>query len=184
MRLLSLLLILCLAPLAVSAEPQFRGFTPAKKILGISAIPFSDPYGRQVTINHWQGKWLLLNLWATWCAPCVAELPTLEQFATTQAFPNLAVAAVSLDVNKTSGEIGAFLKQRKIGPFAAYQDSTHAMETALRSIGLPMTYLVDPAGKIVATYRGSANWMDPAVIQDLNRWINAGTTSNTSPINP
>ena len=184
MRLLSLLLILCLSTLPAHAEQKYRGFTASQKTLGISAIPFSDPYGRQVTIGSWQGKWLMLNLWATWCAPCVAELPTLERFAYAKHFPNLAVAAVSLDVDKTGEEINAFLAQRNIGPFAAYRDTTHAMETALRSIGLPMTYLIDPMGKIVATYRGSANWADPAVVQDLNRWINVGTTSNTSPIKP
>lgn len=186
MRLLSLLLISLIAasPALAEVKMKYRGFAAVESPIGVAAIPFADPNGNQVTIGAWQGKWLLLNVWATWCAPCVAELPNLQKLALTHNMPQLSVAAVNVDRGKTNGEINAFLAEKKIGGFAGYMDNTRALQTALRSKGIPMSYLIDPNGRIVATYRGAANWVDPMVYVDLKRWIKAGTTSNTSPTYP
>lgn len=179
MRLFSLLLVLCLSlSTAFAAQSGFRGFTALPKPLGVSAIPFSDPGGNTVTIGAWQGQWLLLNVWATWCAPCVAELPTLQGLGLSN--PRLQVIAVSFDTGKTTNDINAFLAKRNIGPFAGYMDSTRALQTALRSSGIPMSYLINPQGQIVARYRGAANWADPLVAQDVNRWMSAGAASSAS----
>ena len=92
--------------------------------------------------------------------------------------------AVSFDAGKTQAQIKDYLIQRKIGEFAAYMDVNHGVEQALKAQGLPVTYLINPTGQVIANYRGGANWSDPKVLQALSFFVNSGTTSNKSATRP
>ena len=118
---------------------------------------FLDPDGESVTLADFEGEPLLVNLWATWCAPCVKELPTLDALEAAQQ-GKLAVIAVSQDMGP-QGSVNAFLDTKKIGRLAAYHDPDMALSSALGVQVLPTSILYDAAGKEVWRYTGDLDWM-------------------------
>ena len=117
---------------------------------------FNDPAGKQTSIADFKGKPVLVNLWATWCAPCVKELPTLEALEARQD-GKLAVIAVSQDMTD-KGSVDTFLAGKKLGRFAAYHDADMALSSDLGVQILPTTILFDAAGKEVWRYTGDLDW--------------------------
>ena len=105
---------------------------------------------------------VLVNLWASWCAPCVKELPTLDQLARSHRDDGqLGVIVVSQDSGPHSS-VGAFLEKLKIGDLGAYQDSKMALSGALGpDTVLPTSILYDAKGKEVWRYVGDLDWTSP-----------------------
>ncbi len=101
---------------------------------------------------------MLVNLWASWCGPCIKELPTLEALEVDQARNGaLAVVAVSQD-SESQSTVAAFLKDKKIGSFAAYHDPEMALTDMLGVQVMPTTILYDSAGKEVWRFTGDMDW--------------------------
>ncbi len=125
------------------------------------AVHFSDPGGTQVQLSAFKGRFVLLNLWATWCAPCVAELPALAELA--KQAPGLKVLAINTD--RGGVDAAAFLKSHKAGSLPVYRDSDIMMLRSFGAYGLPMTVLIDPEGKIIARAEGPADWNDPEAVK-------------------
>ena len=117
---------------------------------------FKDPAGKDISIADFKGRPVLLNLWATWCAPCVKELPTIAALEAEQK-GKLAVIAVSQDMGSKSS-VDAFLAKRKLGRFAAYHDPDMALSLDLGAQVLPTTILFDAAGKEVWRFTGDMDW--------------------------
>ena len=105
------------------------------------------------------GKPLLVNLWASWCAPCVKERPTLDKLS--QA-PNVGVqvAAISQDMGPHAS-VEAFLASHKITNLEAYQDKAMALSGALNAEVLPTSVLFDSKGREVWRYVGDLDWTSP-----------------------
>jgi thiol-disulfide isomerase/thioredoxin len=122
------------------------------------ATAFSGPDGRPVKIADFKGKPLLVNLWATWCAPCVKELPTLDKLAAGGA---VKVVAVSQDSGPHPSVV-AFLKSHQIGTLEPYQDSKMGLSGALGpDTVLPTSILFDANGREVWRYVGDLDWTSP-----------------------
>jgi thiol-disulfide isomerase/thioredoxin len=120
---------------------------------------FTDAAGKTHTLAEFKGKAVVLNLWATWCAPCVEEMPTLAKLeAATQGQP-LAVVPVSLDVTDDVANAEAFIAKRPPLPF--YSDPKSSLAFALKSETLPTTVLIDAQGNIRARVSGGADWSGP-----------------------
>lgn len=119
---------------------------------------FTDPDGKPVTLGAFKGKPVLVNLWATWCAPCVKELPTLDRLA---ASARVEVLAVSQDSGPHASVV-AFLKEHQIGKLAPYQDPKMALSGALGpDTVLPTSILIGADGKEVWRYVGDLDWTSP-----------------------
>jgi thiol-disulfide isomerase/thioredoxin len=122
------------------------------------AVLFDDPKGKPVKLADFAGKPLLVNLWASWCAPCVKELPTLDQLARTGS---VQVLAVSQD-SGTRASVVAFLHDRRIAALEPYQDSKMGLSGALGpDTVLPTSILFDADGKEVWRYVGDFDWTSP-----------------------
>ena len=122
------------------------------------AVKFNDPDGGEFDLGKFRGTPVLVNLWASWCAPCIRELPTLQQLEQAQAKDGkLGVIAVSQDM-APQGSVEAFLGERDIGRFAAYHDSEMGLSSALGIQILPTTILYDAQGKEVWRYVGDLDW--------------------------
>jgi len=126
-------------------------------------VDFKDGDGEQTSLAAFKGKPLLVNLWATWCAPCIKELPTLEKLSTTAGAPH--VIALSQDMQPQS-TVAAFLDEKKIG-LESYQDSEMAMSSALGVQTLPTTILYGSDGKEIWRYTGEMDWTSPAAARML-----------------
>lgn len=120
------------------------------------AVQFNSPERTPVTLAKFRGKPLLLNLWATWCGPCVVEMPTLDKLAA--AKPDLQVVAVSQDTEGQEDKVAAFFRDRKLERLDAYQDPNLALMEKLEAAVLPTTILYDSSGKEVWRMVGAMDW--------------------------
>ena len=121
--------------------------------------PFADADGQDVTLADFEGKPLLLNIWATWCAPCKAEMPTLDALAKLEK-DRMAVIAVSQDLEGRAPVL-AFFKKTKVKNLVPYTDADNAILAAFNNaIALPTTILYDSAGKEVWRIAGGVEWDD------------------------
>lgn len=118
------------------------------------AVTFRDPDGEEVSLADFRGQPLLVNLWATWCAPCIKELPTLAALADRPGAPE--VLALSQDMGDQA-KVAAFLAERKL-PLEPFQDAQMAMGSALDANILPTTVLYDSDGKETWRYTGDLDW--------------------------
>ena len=112
-----------------------------------------------------EGKPTLINLWASWCAPCIKELPTLDQLARTNG-GRFNVVAISQDM-APHASVEAFLKAHQITTLKGYQDPKMALSGALDAEVLPTSILFDATGKEVWRYVGDQDWTSPAAAKLL-----------------
>ena len=132
-------------------------------------IQFEDPDGEPASLADFRGKPLLVNLWATWCAPCIAEMPTLDALAARDA--DLQVLALSQDLEGRK-KVDAFFDQRKFSKLEPYLDSELSMMSALKVQTLPTTILYDAQGREVWRMTGVEDWTGPrakALIDEARR---------------
>ena len=123
----------------------------------IAAFTFADGTGAPLDLSHWKGKVVLLNLWATWCAPCRKEMPELAQLQKLLGSADFEVVAISEDL-KGAEASAVFLKDSGAENLALYVDPKMAALNALQSIGLPTTLLIGRDGKEIGRLLGPADW--------------------------
>jgi thiol-disulfide isomerase/thioredoxin len=122
---------------------------------------FHDPDGGDISLADFDGVPVLVNLWASWCAPCLKELPTLEKLEQSHAVDGqLGIIAVSQD-KAPKASVDAFLAGKKIGRFAAFHDPEMALSGAFGVEVLPTTLLYDSQGREVWRYVGDLDWTGP-----------------------
>lgn len=124
----------------------------------LAAVPFLSPDGEEVSWNQLKGHYLLVNFWATWCAPCVVELPSLSDLQKKLKDLNVKVIAVSLDHQKSHAAIQDFLYQRNLPAHFGYHDHQQHIMQNLNLRGIPSTYLLSPNGSVMYIFEGDADW--------------------------
>ena len=147
------------APQAPSAEGQeAKGLDRSHQGEIAPTVKFKNPDGGDFNLGKFKGTPVLVNLWASWCAPCIKELPTLQTLEQAQANEGkLAVIAVSQDM-APQGSVDAFLGERDIGRFAAFHDEQMMLTDALKIQIMPTTILYDAEGREVWRYVGDLDW--------------------------
>jgi len=125
-------------------------------------VTFNDPDGGEINLASFHGTPVLVNLWASWCAPCVKELPTLDKVAQAHRIDGeLGVVAVSQD-NGPRTSVEAFLKKLNVKDLGAYQDPDMGLSGSLGpDTVLPTTILYDAQGREVWRYVGDLDWTSP-----------------------
>ncbi|SVE01692.1 uncharacterized protein METZ01_LOCUS454546, partial [marine metagenome] len=108
----------------------------------IPAIRFIDKKDNSVELANFKGRMVLLNLWATWCAPCIQELPALDRLQQAMASTNFVVVALSLDRGGLA-EVGPFWSRAGLRHLAIYMDPSMTAGQTLGVRGLPTTFLID-----------------------------------------
>jgi thiol-disulfide isomerase/thioredoxin len=128
--------------------------------------PFTTADGASRRIADYAGKVLVVNLWATWCAPCVAELPSLAALARRLEPQGVLVLPVSSDRGGAK-VVEGFYAAHAISGLPVLIDKDAALMHALGVRGLPTTYLVDGAGRIVGQEQGGMDWNTAAAVDAL-----------------
>lgn len=141
---------------AVAAEEGVpkAGVDRSKKGSAAPSADFSDANGKTVSIAAFNGRPVLLNLWASWCAPCVKELPTLDALGRSG---KVQVVAVSQDSGPQTS-VKAFLAKLKVPGLGAYHDPSMSLSGALNAQVLPTSVLYDADGREVWRYTGDLDW--------------------------
>jgi thiol-disulfide isomerase/thioredoxin len=136
-------------------------FALSKDMPTVPQVAFSDAAGNRQALSAFKGHYVLLNLWAPWCAPCVKELPALA--ALKAAAPNLTVVAV--DVGRGSAaDAKSFLSEHGIKGLDTYVDTDLALLRAFGAFGLPLTVLIGPDGREIGRASGPVAWDSPDAI--------------------
>ena len=148
---------------------------PFARAAGAKAMPdlaFEDASGRRHTLADFQGKFVLLNLWATWCAPCREEMPALDRLQAQMASERFQVVALSVD-QQGLAIARKFYAENGIKALPLYIDRTAKAAFTLDADGLPATLLVDPQGREVGRHLGAVKWDSPEVMEHLRRRVNS-----------
>ena len=120
-------------------------------------LGFKNSTGADIKLSKWQGRVILLNLWATWCAPCRKEMPTLNDVQKQLGSKDFEVVALSVD-RKGLEASAAFLKDTGADSLGLYVDETAKSLDDLQAFGLPVTILIDRKGREIGRLLGPAEW--------------------------
>ena len=157
---------------AAPADQGIKGVHRDAKGKPAPAVDFNDPDGKAVRLADFKGKPLLVNLWASWCAPCVKELPTLDQLAREN---KVQVLAVSQD-DGPHASVVAFLQAHRVATLEPYQYAKMALSGALGpDTVLPTSILFDANGKEVWRYVGDLDWTSPEAAKLLAEAVPASS---------
>lgn len=124
----------------------------------LAAATFYDADGKPATLADFKGKPLLVNLWATWCPPCVGELPSLDKLQAKLRSRGLKVIAISMDRGDDMKPVTAFLRKQRIEHLNVYWDKDHQVMENWHAEDLPVSYLISRDGKVMKKYEGPYIW--------------------------
>lgn len=157
------------------APPRTGGmeqFTLNEPALPAPEIRFLDEAGKEMALADFKGRVLLVNFWATWCAPCVQELPSLDRLQAELGGKDFTVLAINED-RQGAAAATPFLKKHGIKSLAVHADRRMALARALGVRGMPSTFLVDRTGKVVGSLIGEAAWDSAAAKTLIQHYIAA-----------
>jgi thiol-disulfide isomerase/thioredoxin len=161
-RLSAFVAIAFIGATAGAAEPpKFAGissdFSPIDPPEQIAAPTFQDKLGRPVSLDSFKGKVVVLNFWATWCPPCVAEMPALDRLQSEMGGKDFTVVAVSTD-RQGIKKSAPFYRRAGIKNLGLYNDTRGSLLDAFHGKSLPVTVLLDREGRMVGRIEGAARW--------------------------
>jgi thiol-disulfide isomerase/thioredoxin len=136
-------------------------------------LAFTAADGTQHHLSEWRGKVVLLNLWATWCAPCKAEMPALDRLQAKLGSDAFTVLAISLD-RTGPDKPAAFFAGNGITHLTLYMDRAGGAAASLGASGLPLSAVLDRHGNEVARLTGPAEWDSAAMAAQIEQLIKAG----------
>ena len=123
----------------------------------VSSKTFTDPAGGEFTLADFQGKHVLVNFWATWCAPCRKEMPMLSEIQTDFGGDDFEVVTIATGRNLPPA-IDRFFAEIGVENLPKYLDPRSALARDMAVLGLPITLILNPNGQEIARMRGDAEW--------------------------
>lgn len=171
---------LTIAQQPVSAADAPQSFAVNETPAAVPDIRFEDGGGKPRTLADFRGKVVLLNIWATWCPPCVREMPTLDKLQKQLGSKDFAVVPLSVDKGGIY-TVKSFYDDNFIGNLPIYVDPTTRALDTLSILGTPTTILIDKQGKEVARTMGPEDWDQAAVIAQIKHYMVAPAGAHIKP---
>src|SRR6516165_8974599 len=153
----------------VSGRARLGEFIPVSPPLPAPAISFVDLAGNTVSLSDFAGKMVLINLWATWCEPCLREMPSLGRMQS-RLRDKITVVAVSED-RGGSKAVEPFVDKLGLKSIKTYLDPKSAAQRAFKVQGLPTSFLIDREGMVLGRVEGAAEWDGPKLLEILNSFL-------------
>ncbi len=150
-----------------NARNQFTHLKPQRPA---PLMPILAEDGSLLDLGRLRGKLILLNFWATWCPPCIDELPALDHLQALLRNDPFAVVALSIDEGDIDIPV-SFVRRLGLRSLSVYQDLTGRAKDAFPLYGLPITYLIDRDGLVIGYIVGAAKWDSPEAMKFLNHYI-------------
>ena len=156
------------------AEPP-RNFAVHEMPKPLPAITFTDRDGRPRSLDNFRGKVVLFNIWATWCEPCLEEMPSMQRLYDELDDDDFEILAVSIDAplgqsddfGRAGGDLDVFAKELGL-TFRILHDPSGEIQRTYQTTGVPETFLIGKDGVIYKKVAGGTRW-DAPVNQDLVR---------------
>ena len=161
--------------LAGAARPACAAHGPERlreAVLPMPPITFNDADGTPKTLEDFKGRALLINLWATWCPPCVAEMPALDRIAALPREEGFSVLPLSSD-RGGAAQVRGFYERTGVTNLPVLLDPRGVAARAIGARGLPTTVIVNRRGEEVARLEGDAAWDSPPMLAALRRLASA-----------
>lgn len=143
---------------------EMQKLAPAAAPVTLPDAVLLDEVEAPRALSDYKGRWLVANFWATWCAPCREEMPSLQRLQ--QAMPEIAVVPVATGRNSVEG-IAKFYAEAGITDLPVLRDPKSGLAHQLGIMGLPVTLIIDPEGREVARLIGGAEWDSPEALAVL-----------------
>jgi thiol-disulfide isomerase/thioredoxin len=171
---LALAVAVALPTLAVSIRPAGAqapgGFAVHESPRPLPEIQFENGEGEGMSLADFRGKVVLLNIWATWCAPCRREMPTLERLQAELGGPDFEVVALSID-RKGRPVVKEFYEELGLQELGMYVDPSAKASRELSALGVPTTLLIDRGGNELGRLLGPAEWDSPDMVNFIRGYI-------------
>jgi thiol-disulfide isomerase/thioredoxin len=169
------------APPPTPAAPTSTPSAPESRFVALSGADFAvvapvDGNGQPADMSGYRGKALLVNLWATWCAPCIQELPSLGKLQQELGGADFQVVTIAIDERDPS-KIEPFLAAHGAGNLPTLIDLNRTIDTVAQVSALPTSLLVDRDGKAKAMFTGDARWNCGKALAAVKAFIADGTVS-------
>ena len=165
---------IALPALAVSIQPAAAqapaGFAVHESPRPLSEIQFENSQGEAMSLADFRGKVVLLNIWATWCAPCRREMPTLDRLQAALGGPDFEVVALSID-RKGLSVVKEFYDGLGVRELVMYIDSSGKAPRELNALGVPTTLLIDRDGNEIGRLAGPAEWDSSEMVAFIRGYI-------------
>ena len=168
------------APAATATQSPVSRFVPAEG--DFTMVAPVDGKGRPADMAPYGGKVLLVNLWATWCAPCIKELPSLGMLQQELGGDQFQVVTIAID-ERDPAKIEPFLAQHGAANLPVLIDRDRTIEKVAQVTALPTSLLVDRDGKAKAMVTGDACWNSGAALAAVKAFVESGTVSD-APLEP
>ncbi|MDY0010032.1 MAG: TlpA disulfide reductase family protein [Bdellovibrionales bacterium] len=155
---------------AAAQEQAQKSARPSQAGKVLPGAVFYDAEGNAVSLADFKGSVVLVNLWATWCPPCVAELPALDGLQAKLRDNGLVVLPISLD-RKPVEEVAAFLAERRVERMALYIDTDRQIPMKWTYAGIPASFLIGRDGVVIEQFDGPREWDEGAVFKHIAKLV-------------
>ena len=163
------------------ADPGWLlNYRPARSEALPPTAPFTGPQGNEITLADFRGKLVVLNFWATWCAPCLREMPSLDRLQGRLGGQDLEVVALSSD-RAGAERVDPFFAKAGIVHLARYLDPRNKVARSLGVRRLPTTLLIDRRGRLMGRLEGAAEWDSPEIVTFLKTKLEADRGGSGKP---
>jgi thiol-disulfide isomerase/thioredoxin len=153
---------------ALRAEDEKAGFVATNPAETLPSLSIEDEHGQTVDLKNLRGRYVLLNLWATWCGPCAAEMPALDSLR--QKLDAKKFEVVALNEDRDGASVApSFYKRHSIDHLAVYVDPHGRAPVMLHARGLPTTILIGPDGLEIARLEGETDWNSRDMVDYLGK---------------
>ncbi len=146
-------------------DPFFQSANQAPVRVGLPVPDFTYPGldGKKVSLSDYRGKVVFVNIWATWCPPCVEEMPSMQKLYQKLKGENFEILAVSID-SKGAKVVAPFMKKYKL-TFPALLDYMGTVKRIYKTTGVPESYIIDKDGILIKKVLGPLDWSQPDILR-------------------
>ena len=152
-----------------NAETNIKNLVINKELKKINSLTFFDVHNNKINLDDYQGKLVLINFWATWCAPCKKEMPSLDQLQINNKLFNLKIFPINIGQEKTD-KAQNFFKDLEIKNLEVYFDSSINLAKKFSLRGIPTSILINKNGQEFARIIGSINFNDDKFVDWLSSY--------------
>ena len=168
MRFLTIFILFISTTLA-NSETNIKNLVINKELKKINGLTFLDAQSNKVSLDDYQGKLILINFWASWCAPCKEEMPSLDSLQNNKKLENLKIFPINVGQDKIE-KAEKFFKDLEIKNLEIYFDSSINLTKKFALRGIPTSILINKEGEEIGRIIGSTNFNDNKFLDWLSSY--------------